>query len=317
MMRRILRVEIQTPLNSEKGTRQLGNGEKDDILVCDSKSIVWIIRNSKSWLDACIQPALGGMLEISIDAKKKETIWKNPKQNKTKQKHNTLTSLLKNPEGFVLFPEAKLSFSKTKLWQIQTALKNSFQGFADSWSKSKIYSTQLSNKLPCAAAWLEEQLGFPEFFLGFNVLERFFNVFIRCAVFGDTPVDFRLPSWTIVSVQSPTERMESVLRDSISETRRIMFLGSWKGIDAGRGQAAAKASTLQMVSRGECQGVSTSTQRHLSFGRNSVSMLFPLSIKNFQRSERYNNRIATSSIFGILFFFESLASEVLHMLVLV
>jgi len=80
--------------------------------------------------------------------------------------------------------------------------------------------------------------------------------------------------------------MESVLRDSISETRRIMFLGSWKGIDAGRGQAAAKASTLQMVSRGECQGVSTSTQRHLSFGRNSVSMLFPLSIKNFQRSER-------------------------------
>jgi hypothetical protein len=149
---------------------------------------------------------------------------------------------------------------------------------------------------------LEEQLGFPEFFLGFNVLERFFYVFIRCAVFGDTPVDFRLPSWTIVSVQSPTERMESVLRDSISETRRIMFLGSWKGIDAGRGQAAAKASTLQMVSRGECQGVSTSTQRHLSFGRNSVSMLFPLSIKNFQRSERYNNRIATSSIFGILFF---------------
>ncbi|CAM6024642.1 unnamed protein product [Sphagnum balticum] len=80
--------------------------------------------------------------------------------------------------------------------------------------------------------------------------------------------------------------MESVLRDSISETRRIMFLGSWKGIDAARGQAAAKASTLQMVSRGECQGVSTSTQRHLSFGRNSVSMLFPLSIKNFQRSER-------------------------------
>ncbi|CAM6033511.1 unnamed protein product [Sphagnum compactum] len=49
---------------------------------------------------------------------------------------------------------------------------------------------------------------------------------------------------------------------------------------------AAKASTLQMVSRGECQGVSTSTQRHLSFGRNSVSMLFPLSIKNFQRPER-------------------------------
>jgi ribosome recycling factor len=80
--------------------------------------------------------------------------------------------------------------------------------------------------------------------------------------------------------------MESVLRDSISETRRIMFLGSWKGIDAARGQAAAKASTLQMVSRGECQGVSTSTQRHLSFGRNSVSMFFPLSIKNFQRSER-------------------------------
>jgi ribosome recycling factor len=80
--------------------------------------------------------------------------------------------------------------------------------------------------------------------------------------------------------------MESVLRDSISETRRIMFLGSWKSIDAGRGQAAAKASTLQMVSRGECQGVSTSTQRHLSFGRNSVSMLFPLSIKNFQRFER-------------------------------
>ncbi|CAK9277991.1 unnamed protein product [Sphagnum jensenii] len=80
--------------------------------------------------------------------------------------------------------------------------------------------------------------------------------------------------------------MESVLRDSISETRRIMFLGSCKGIDAARGQAAAKASTLQMVSRGECQGVSTSTQRHLSFGRNSVTMLFPLSIKNFQRSER-------------------------------
>jgi ribosome recycling factor len=80
--------------------------------------------------------------------------------------------------------------------------------------------------------------------------------------------------------------MESVLRDSISETRRIMFLGSCKGIDAARSQAAAKASTLQMVSRGECQGVSTSTQRHLSFGRNSVSMLFPLSIKNFQRFER-------------------------------
>ncbi len=96
--------------------------------------------------------------------------------------------------------------------------------------------------------------------------------------------------------------MESVLRDSISETRRIMFLGSCKGIDAARSQAAAKASTLQMVSRGECQGVSTSTQRHLSFGRNSVTMLFPLSIKNFQRSERYNNRIATWSIFGILFF---------------
>ncbi|KAH9555600.1 hypothetical protein CY35_08G123500 [Sphagnum magellanicum] len=80
--------------------------------------------------------------------------------------------------------------------------------------------------------------------------------------------------------------MESVLRDSISETRRIMFLGSWKGIDAGRGQAAAKASTLQMVSRGDCHGVSTSNQRHLSFGGNSVSILFPLSIKNFQRSER-------------------------------
>jgi hypothetical protein len=48
MMRRLLRVEIQTPLNSEKGTRQLGNGEKDDILLCDSKSIVWIIRNSKA-----------------------------------------------------------------------------------------------------------------------------------------------------------------------------------------------------------------------------------------------------------------------------
>jgi hypothetical protein len=38
MMRRMLRVEIQTPLNSDKGNRQLGNGEKDDILVCDSKS---------------------------------------------------------------------------------------------------------------------------------------------------------------------------------------------------------------------------------------------------------------------------------------
>jgi hypothetical protein len=28
--------------------------------VFDSKSIVWIIRNSKASLDACIQPALGG-----------------------------------------------------------------------------------------------------------------------------------------------------------------------------------------------------------------------------------------------------------------
>jgi hypothetical protein len=47
-MRRMLRVETQTPINSEKGDRQLGNGQKDDILVCDSKSIVWIIRNSKA-----------------------------------------------------------------------------------------------------------------------------------------------------------------------------------------------------------------------------------------------------------------------------
>jgi hypothetical protein len=86
--------------------------------------------------------------------------------NRTKQNKNTTHSIVswRIQKVLFLYPEVKLSFSKTKLWQIQTALKNSFQGFADSWSKSKIYSTQLSNKLPCAAAWLEEQLGFPELF---------------------------------------------------------------------------------------------------------------------------------------------------------
>jgi hypothetical protein len=34
------------------------------------------------------------VLEISIDAKKRETIWKNPKQNKTKQNKNTTHSLV-------------------------------------------------------------------------------------------------------------------------------------------------------------------------------------------------------------------------------
>jgi len=143
MMRRTLPVEIQTPLNSEKGTRQLGNGEKDDILVCDSKIIVRIIRNSKAWLDACIQPALGGSAWDFHWCQKKRQSWKI--LDKTKQNKNTTHSLVfwRIQKVLFLYPEVKLCFSKTKLWQIQTALKKSFQGF-DAKPKSTQHNFQTS-----------------------------------------------------------------------------------------------------------------------------------------------------------------------------
>jgi hypothetical protein len=46
---------------------------------------------------------------------KKETILENPRQNKTKQKHNTLTSLLKNPEGFVFVSRSETLFLKDQV----------------------------------------------------------------------------------------------------------------------------------------------------------------------------------------------------------